>query len=205
MNVICLLSHNVSRGNCKPQTANIQLPIFFSPLIIIWKAKLECMHRDGAVAFNSSTKTPVASTRVPIMSNFVPIHIPVRDIRANTVWKLKFNGYCNECWLGRSEKAGKERSTRDAERRGLFRCSGVVGFHKKKWFGGNMIIIFFSPFCFPLYTGESSAARRQGAPSTRIIRRFFTSDKQAIWLSLGLFEENMFLHQAPGSPTSGEK
>lgn len=65
--------------------------------------------------------------------------------------------------------------------------------------------MIISSLCFSLYTGESSATRRQGAPSTRIIRRFFTSDKQAIWLSLGLFEENMFLHRTPGSPTSGKK
>lgn len=69
-----------------------------------------------------------------------------------------------------------------------------------------MIIFFFPPLCFFLvYTGEPSATRRQGAPSTRIIRRFFTSDKQAIWLSLGLFEENMFLRRTPGSRIRGKK
>lgn len=55
---------------------------------------------------------------------------------------------------------------------------------------------YFSPLCFFLYTWESYATRRQGTPPTRIIRRFFTSDKQAIWLSLGLFEENMFFFVA---------
>lgn len=70
--------------------------------------------------------------------------------------------------------------------------------------GGNMIIFF--PLCFFLYTGETSATRRQGAPPTRIIRRFFTSDKQAIWLSLGLFEENMFFcNILQGAPRSGGK
>lgn len=72
--------------------------------------------------------------------------------------------------------------------------------------GKHDYYFFFSPlFCFLLYTGESSATTRRGAPLTRIIRRFFTSDKQAIWLSLGLFEENMFLHHTPGSPESGKR
>lgn len=78
-----------------------------------------------------------------------------------------------------------------------------LGFARRNDFGGKHD--YFFPSAFPSYTGESSATRRQGAPSTRIIRRFFTSDKQAIWLSLGLFEENMFLHRTPGSPTSGKK
>lgn len=74
------------------------------------------------------------------------------------------------------------------------------GFTRRNDFGEKHD--YFSPLCFFLYTGESYATRRQGTPPTRIIRRFFTSDKQAIWLSLGLFEENMFffLQHTPGSP-----
>lgn len=55
------------------------------------------------------------------------------------------------------------------------------------------IVIIFLPPLLSLYTRESSATRRQAAPSTHIIRGFFTSDKQPIWLSLGLFEKNMFI------------
>ncbi len=166
---------------------------------------LKCMHRDGtapcyidAIAAWRPLCFYSCTYHVQFFSNrYSSLHIC-----ANAVWKRKFNGYCNECWLNRSEKQ-EEGNARDPERRrGLFRCSGVVGFHEEEWFGGNMII--FS-LCFSSYTGESSATRRQGAPSTRIIRRFFTSDKQAIWLSLGLFEENMFLRHTPGSPTSGKK
>lgn len=102
------------------------------------------------------------------------------------------------------QKEQEEGDARDPERRGgLFRCSGVVWFSRGGMIWGKHD--YFFPLLFPSYTGESSATRRQGAPPTRIVRRFFTSDKQAIWLSLGLFEENMFLHRTPGSPTSAEK
>jgi len=57
----------------------------------------------------------------------------------------------------------------------------------------NILGIVITPPPSSSYTRDSSPTRRQAAPSTRIIRGFFTSDKQAIWLSLGLFEENMFI------------
>lgn len=50
------------------------------------------------------------------------------------------------------------RSTDPAEKRALFRC--VAGFYDSGWFGGNMIIFFFTLLLSPRYTGESSATRR---------------------------------------------
>lgn len=68
-------------------------------------------------------------------------------ICANTVWKWKFNGYCNECWLNGSE-IQEDGNERDPERRrGLFRCSGVVRFHEEEWFWGGNMIIFFLLLC----------------------------------------------------------
>lgn len=51
---------------------------------------------------------PCAYTHVPIMSNFFSKRYTSLRICANTVWKWKFNGYCNECWLSRSENGRKE-------------------------------------------------------------------------------------------------
>lgn len=197
-------AHNISWVNIKLQTANIQLAIIFV-LIFIWKVKgrrgtwmkplLPC-YADAIATWRTC-----ASTHVPIMSNFFPIDFP-----ACVYMQILFeNGNLMVIVMNvdlADQKSRRDGSAREPEKRGLFRCLGVIGFHEKKWFGGNMII--FS-LCFSSYTGESSATRRQGTPPTHIIRRFFTSDKQAIWLSLRLFEENMFLHHTPGSPTSGRK
>lgn len=76
---------------------------------------------------------------------------PSLCICANTVWNWEFNGYCNECWLSGSERQ-EEGNARDPERRrGLFRCSGVVGFHEEEWFGETWL---FSPSAFPRTQGS---------------------------------------------------
>lgn len=145
----------------------------------------------------SRAKTPTPLHSCPNRVQF--LSIGYNSICANTVWKWEFNGYGNECWLNGSEK--QEEADAGKRKEPCLDVRLLLGFtrtddSKETW--------LFFPCAFPLYTRESSRTRRQGTPLIRIIRRFFTSDKQAIWLSLGLFEENMFLCHTPGSPTSGK-
>lgn len=148
-------------------------------------------------------KTPAPLHSCTYHVQFLSISYHGLHIRTNAVWKWEFNGYCNECWLNRSEK--QEEGDAGERREVCLGCSGVVGFSRGQMIWWKRDYFFFFPRAFPpLYTRESSRTRRQGAPLIRIIRRFFTSDKQAIWLSSGLFEENMFLCHTPGSPTSGK-
>lgn len=72
-------------------------------------------------------------------------------IGGNTAWKWEFNGYCNECWLCGSE-AREQQNWRNLERSrgGLFRCSGVVGFHEEERFGKHD----YFPLCFPRTQGS---------------------------------------------------
>lgn len=181
-----------------------------------WLGGAGCLYRDGRVVSvlhrtqqrqqqRQQSEDPRASTRVPIMSNFSPLDFPLGayvqiPFEKGNLMVIVMNVDSTD------QNKQEEGDARDPER-GLFRCSGV-GMIWRLLGGGGVEIehdyIFFPPLCFFLsYTGEPSATRRQGAPSTRIIRRFFTSDKQAIWLSLGLFEENMFLRRTPGSRIGG--
>ena len=178
---------------------------------------LRCLHREGTVASRCYVDATAAWRPLCLYScsyhvQFFSCAYSSLHTCANTVWKKgKFNGYCNECWLSGSEKQEEEKKKKkgnageswEEQKRVCLDARVSLGFMRRNDLGGKHD--YFFPSAFSSYTGESSATRRQGAPSTRIIRRFFTSDKQAIWLSLGLFEENMFLHRTPGSPTSGKK
>lgn len=83
MNVILCSFPNISQGNIKPQTANLPLSHFCSNYNMKSEGgNLKCLHRDGTVASvlhckQQQHEDPCASTRVPIMSNFLPVDIPV--------------------------------------------------------------------------------------------------------------------------------
>lgn len=188
------------------QTENIAPPLIFV-LSIIWKVQRGT--RDVCPGMTrlpscstenpSSVKTPTPLHSCTYHVQFLSIRYHTLHICTNPVWKCEFNGYCNECWLNGSEK--QEEGDAGERREVCLDVRVLLGFtrtddSKETW--------LFFPCAFPSYTREPSRTRRQGAPLIRIIRRFFTSDKQAIWLSLGLFEENMFLYHTPGSPTSGK-
>lgn len=135
------------------------------------------------------------------MSNFFPVDIPVCAY-AQILFE-KGNLMVIVMNVDFADQKSRRKEMREILRGGEVCLDARVsfGFTRRNDLGETWL---FFPSAFPSFTGESSATRRQGAPSTRIIRRFFTSDKQAIWLSLGLFEENMFLQRTPGSPTSGK-
>lgn len=153
----CVLSPNISWGNMKPQTANITLPIIF---VSNYNMKGEGggggpeMFAQGWNSCFHVTLNAIAAWR-PLFLYSCTYHVQFLSngysslrICANTVWKMKFNGYRNECWLNRSEKQ-EEGDARDPERRrGLFRCSGVVGFREEEWFWGETWLFF--PLCFSL-------------------------------------------------------
>lgn len=161
MNVILCSFPDISWGNTKPQTANmIQLPLILV-LIIIWKVKeggnLRCLHREGTVASPRYVDATAAWRPLCLYSctyhvQFFSSAYSTLRTCANTVWKKgKFNGYCNECWLSGSEKQEEKKKRKCAwilrgAEEGLFRCSGIVGFHEEEWFGGETWLFF--PFCF---------------------------------------------------------
>ena len=166
----------------------------------------------GVTLMQQRHEDPCACTHVPIMSNFFPVHIPVCthvqilfEKRGNLMVIVMNVDLADQKSRRRKKKKKKGNAGESCEeqKRVCLDARVSLGFMRRNDLGGKHD--YFFPSAFSSYTGESSATRRQGAPSTRIIRRFFTSDKQAIWLSLGLFEENMFLHRTPGSPTSGKK
>lgn len=87
-------------------------------------------------------RAPVSS-HVPIMSNFFSNRFSSLRLCANAVWKLKFNGYCNECWLSRSEK-------REGRRLGTvweevcLDAPVSSGFTRRNDLGETCLYIFFS-------------------------------------------------------------
>lgn len=138
-------------------------------------------------------------TLVPIMSNFFKLDIAVYIYTQMLFENGNLMVIVMNVDLMDQKSIRKETQAREGRFVSMFGC--CWGFMRTKDSMGTWL---FFPCAFPLYTRESSRTRRQGAPLIRIIRGFFTSDKQAIWLSLGLFEENMFPYHTPGSPTSGK-
>ena len=163
MNVILCSFPDISWGNIKPQTANmIQLPLILV-LIIIWKVKWGggtwdvCTGREqllpGVTLMQQRHEDPCACTHVPIMSNFFPVHIPVCthvqilfEKRGNLMVIVMNVDLADQKSRRRKKKKRKCGWILRGAEEGLFRCSGVVGFHEEEWFGGETWLFF--PFCF---------------------------------------------------------
>lgn len=76
--------------------------------------------------------------------------------------KQKNNGYCNECWLSRSDEQERGENCRTWEK-GLFRCSGVIEFHKEERFWGEAWL-FFPPCAFSCTQGSRTLQEDRALP-----------------------------------------
>lgn len=98
-------------------------------------------------------KTPAPLHSCTYHVQFLSISYHGLHIRTNAVWKWEFNGYCNECWLNRSEK--QEEGDAGERREVCLGCSGVVGFSRGQMIWWKRDYFFFFPVLSPPCTQGS--------------------------------------------------
>jgi len=124
-------------------------------------------------------------------------------MRANTVWKWKFNGYCNECWLGRSERASRKETPRILwGGEVLFRCSAVVGFHEEGmiWGKHDYFIYLFPPSAFPRTQGSRLLQEGRALPRHASLEGFLQATSRLFGCHWDCLKRICFCTRLQGAP-----
>lgn len=118
--------------------------------------------------------------------------------------KGKFNGYCNECWLSGSEKQEEKKKRKCAwilrgAEEGLFRCSGVVGFHEEEWFGGETWL-FFPLLLFPRTQGSRLLQEGRALPRHASLEGFLQATSRLFGCHWDCLKRICFCTVLQGAP-----
>lgn len=164
-------------------------------LILIWKVKGEpemfARRCFRVPLMQQQCEDPCLSTHVPIMSNLLPIvctHVQI-PFETGNLMVIVMNV---DLWDQKGRKTG------DPERRrGLFRCSGVVGFHEERWFGETWL---FFPSAFPRTQGSRLLQEDRALPRHTSLEGFLQATSRLFGCHWDCLKRICFCTVLQGAP-----